>query len=216
TILQEYAVTLNMCSCTITHINAIALFGYLGEGSIRHLDWFPRNSDLNPIENVWVTIKKHVSTRNPPPDNHVKLERAVKEDRERMPIEVTPLLKEGIPRRFQTVTQATLQKKAPPILNSTANHIRRSKQRINSPETLLHPFPLRPGYLMVECVVIRMEVSTKDCLEARASKEYPMSPCTIIHSSEVVMVFLSERQVLDVKLILQGGNRSVQEATVEF
>ncbi|KAG8281303.1 hypothetical protein J6590_061638 [Homalodisca vitripennis] len=60
-----------------------------------------------------------VCDRNPPPDNLVELERAVKEEWERMSIEVIQHLIEGIPRRAQAVIQARGET---PVTNQKPNH----------------------------------------------------------------------------------------------
>ncbi|GFT23662.1 transposable element Tcb2 transposase [Trichonephila clavipes] len=63
----------------------LAVQDCLDSEGIQRLVWPARSPDLNPIENVWDALGRQVVGRNNPPTNKNTLNRALKEEWDRLP-----------------------------------------------------------------------------------------------------------------------------------
>ena len=54
--------------------------------NLKCMEWPAQSPDLNPIENLWMTLKRTVSARNPSPANITELKEVVEEEWKRIPL----------------------------------------------------------------------------------------------------------------------------------
>ena len=54
--------------------------------NLKCMEWPARSPDLNPIENLWMTMKRAISARNPPTKNISELKEAVQEEWKSIPL----------------------------------------------------------------------------------------------------------------------------------
>jgi len=76
------------------------------ENDLRVLSWPAQNPDLNPIENLWVDVKKSIRERKKQPSNLAELDRYVKKAWRKIPIHTIENLVDSMPRRIQAVIEA--------------------------------------------------------------------------------------------------------------
>ena len=79
---------------------------YLDEVQIEKLDWPPHSPDLNPIEHLWDTLKRHIRERNPVPMTLGELRIAAQEEWNAVSQEAIQTLIQSMPRRIQAVIKA--------------------------------------------------------------------------------------------------------------
>ena len=66
---------------------------------LESLEWPVQSPDLNPIENLWMVLKKAISKRYPPPKTLSDLQAIIREEWEKIPIKIVQTLNESMPRR---------------------------------------------------------------------------------------------------------------------
>lgn len=76
------------------------------QNHVESLEWPAQSPDINPIENVWMELKKAIGNRNPPPRTVSELEAAIEEEWQCMPVNVVKKLIESMPRRLSAVIRA--------------------------------------------------------------------------------------------------------------
>ena len=76
------------------------------ENDLRVLSWPAQSPDLNPIENLWVDVKKSIRERKKQPSNLTELDRYVKKAWRKIPIHTIENLVDSMPRRIQAVIKA--------------------------------------------------------------------------------------------------------------
>lgn len=76
---------------------------WLEENKIKVLDWPPQSPDLNPIENIWVELKRKLNSYLEEPKSMYELWGCVQEVWNGIPAEICTHLIESMPRRIDAV-----------------------------------------------------------------------------------------------------------------
>ena len=69
---------------------------------LESLEWPAQSPDVNPIENLWMVLKKAISKRCQP-KTLSNLQAVIREEWEKIPIEIVQTLIESMPRRVKQV-----------------------------------------------------------------------------------------------------------------
>ena len=64
------------------------------------------NRELNPIENLWIVLKNAISKSCPPPKTLFDLQAVIREEWEKIPMEIVQTLIESMPRRVKQLIKA--------------------------------------------------------------------------------------------------------------
>ncbi|GFS87279.1 transposable element Tcb2 transposase [Trichonephila clavipes] len=75
--------------------------GAVDSEGIQRLVWSARSPDLNPIENVWDALGRHVAGRNYPPTNKNTLTRALTEEWDKLPQQLLDIVVQSMVRRVE-------------------------------------------------------------------------------------------------------------------
>ncbi|GFW00497.1 transposable element Tcb1 transposase [Trichonephila clavipes] len=75
---------------------------FFEEGIVR-MEWPASSPDMNPIEHVWDALRRRVAGYQPPPQTLEELERALLEERDRIPQLVINSLIDSMPQRFSAL-----------------------------------------------------------------------------------------------------------------
>lgn len=73
---------------------------------IKFLDWPAQSPDLNPIENVWMFLKKAISRTNPPPRTLFDLKSVILKEWQAIPVKVVQNVFKSMPHRLSKVIKA--------------------------------------------------------------------------------------------------------------
>jgi transposase len=76
------------------------------ENGVQVLPWPAQSPDLNPIENLWMEVKRNVQKQKKKPTNLADLEKHVKRAWRAIPKEMIENLVDSMPRRIQAVIAA--------------------------------------------------------------------------------------------------------------
>ena len=71
--------------------------------NLKCMEWPAQSPDLNPIENLWMTLKRAISARNPSPKNISELKAVVQEEWKRIPLMHVQKLIRSMPTRVKMV-----------------------------------------------------------------------------------------------------------------
>ena len=71
---------------------------YLQQETIMRMEWPARSSDLNPIEHVWESLRRHLAALNPPPQTLTELETVLQDQWLSLPREQIDRIIESIMR----------------------------------------------------------------------------------------------------------------------
>ena len=77
---------------------------WLKNEKINVLNWVPQSPDLNPIENLWCSLKQKIAARKP--SNLLELKRHTKEEWENFDPSICKKLVESMPKRCALVIEA--------------------------------------------------------------------------------------------------------------
>ena len=70
---------------------------------LKCLEWPAQSLDLNPIENLWVILKRRISARDPPAKTVKELKAVVQEEWKKIPVEDVKNLVKSVPKRAKLV-----------------------------------------------------------------------------------------------------------------
>ena len=73
---------------------------------IESLEWPVQRPDLNPIDNLWMVLKKASSKRCTPPKTVSEIQAVIREEWEKIPIEIVQTSNESMPSRVKQVIKA--------------------------------------------------------------------------------------------------------------
>lgn len=70
------------------------------------MEWPAQSPDLNPIENLWMVLKRAISSRNRSPQTVADLLMIIREEWDKIPKETVQTLVESMPKRALEVIKA--------------------------------------------------------------------------------------------------------------
>ncbi|GFW82509.1 transposable element Tcb2 transposase [Trichonephila clavipes] len=94
---------------------------FFEEGIVR-MEWPACSSDMNPIEHVWDALGRRVAGRQPTPQTLQKLEKALLEEWDRIPLFVINSLIDSMPQRTATAVSDVAQS-GRPIFDDFFQHL---------------------------------------------------------------------------------------------
>ena len=73
---------------------------------LKCLEWPAQSPDLNPIENLWMILKRRISARDPPAKTVKELKAVVQEEWKTIPVDDVKRLVKSMPKRAKLVIKA--------------------------------------------------------------------------------------------------------------
>ena len=73
---------------------------------LKCLEWPAQSPDLNPIENLWMILKRRISARDPPAKTVKELKAVVQEEWQKIPVDDVKNLVKSMPKRAKLVIKA--------------------------------------------------------------------------------------------------------------
>ena len=73
---------------------------------VKSLEWPAQSRDLNPMENLWMVLKRAISSRNPSPQTVADLQVIIREEWDKIPKETVQTLVKSMPKRALEVIKA--------------------------------------------------------------------------------------------------------------
>ena len=73
--------------------------------NLKCMEWPAQGPDLNPIENLWMTLKRAISARNPAPRNVLELQVAVEEEWKEISLMHVRKLVTSMPKRIEKLSK---------------------------------------------------------------------------------------------------------------
>ena len=73
---------------------------------LKCLEWPAQSPDFNPIENLWMILKRQISTRDPPAKTVKELKAVVQEEWKKISVDNVKHLGKSMPKRAKLVIKA--------------------------------------------------------------------------------------------------------------